>query len=576
MKLSGRLVLGTMLVILGAIITLVWSANRALRRDLEGDIRASLEREALLVVSALPADSSDLQAAVVRLAAQTHHRITLIDATGRVVAESEEPPESVPRIENHANRPEIRQALGGRVGSDRRNSATIGQPLLYVAVPGGPAVVRVASTLEQVDAIVGRAQHAVIGGAGLALLIGALLAFLASGSIVRPLTEITEAAHAIAQGATPRFPRSGIPDIDTLVRALREMHDQLDGRFRELRRERAESAALVEEMVEGVIAADDRGHILTANAAARTLLGYEPEERLPELEQLFRTKAAREVVDAVRHGQSTESRELELDGQTVLLSGRALPGGGALLVLHDVTALRRLETVRRDFVANVSHELKTPLTSISGYAETIVSDPPDAETTRRFLNVILTNSRRMQRLVDGLLDLSRIESGVWQPRPERLDLGAVAQESWALLAERAAARGVRFALAIAGDAGSVYADADALRQVLGNLFDNALRHTPAGGSITVLGRREGRGSWVAVRDTGSGITGEHLSRIFERFYRADPARSREEGGTGLGLSIVKHLLEGHGGRVEAESEVGAGTEIRCWFPDPEPGAVARS
>src|SRR5262249_39920192 len=270
----------------------------------------------------------------------------------------------------------------------------------------------------------------------------------------------------------------------------------------DLRRERAESAALVEAMAEGVIAADERGRIVTANAAARDMLGYDADEALPAVDQIFRVKAAREAVAAVRDGHRVVERELDLDGQTIRLTGRPLPQGGALLVLHDVTALRRLEIVRRDFVANVSHELKTPLTSISGYAETLVHDHTDADTTRRFLSVILANARRMQRLVDGLLDLSRIESGGWRPEPEPLDAAAVARESCGLLADRANQRRVQFDLSIAPDAGQVFADPDALRQVLSNLLDNALRYTPEGGRIKLTAKRENNGTWVSVRDTG--------------------------------------------------------------------------
>lgn len=566
MTFASRLVLGTVVVIAITIAVLVWTAEAGLRRDLEGDVRASLEREARLVLQALPADSLAWQPAAEQMATATGLRVTIIDSTGRVRAESAEPAATVPNIENHLSRPEVQEALTGGSGSDRRLSATVGQPLMYVAISGGPGVVRVASPLGQVDSIVRRAHGSVYGAAGVALLLGSLLALVAARSIAHPLTSITQAARSIAQGASPRFPRSGIPDIDGLVRALRDMHEQLDQRFDDLRRERAESAALVESMVEGVIAADGRGRIVTANGAARRLLGYAADETLPVLGQLFRAKPAREMVDQLQRGAAAEARELDLDGQTVLLSGRALPKDGALLVLHDVTELRRLEMVRRDFVANVSHELKTPLTSISGYAETLVGDQADPETTRRFLNVILTNARRMQRLVDGLLDLSRIESGSWHPTPEAVEAGPVARETWALLAERAQARSVRFETRIAPDATTVYADPDAIRQILTNLCDNALRYTPEGGTISLRTATADGGVTIAIRDTGSGISGDHLSRIFERFYRADPSRARDEGGTGLGLAIVKHLVEAHDGHVSATSEVGLGTEIACWFP----------
>ncbi len=352
------------------------------------------------------------------------------------------------------------------------------------------------------------------------------------------------------------------------------MHRQLVDRFEELRRERAESAALVEAMTEGVIAADGRGRITTANAAARRLLGYEAQESLPDLPELFRAKEARKVVEAVLDGTPVQNREIELDGSMLIVNARPLPAGGALLVLHDVSELRRLEAVRRDFVANVSHELKTPLTSISGYAETILAERPDPALERRFLATILSNARRMQHLVDDLLDLSRIESGRWVPAVEPVGVAEAAQEAWAALGDRAA-HGPELALELAPGAPTVDADPDAVRQVLTNLLENSLRYTPAEGRITCWTRPEDGGVMLGVTDTGQGIAAEHLPRIFERFYRVDAARSRDEGGTGLGLAIVKHLVEAHGGRVGAESERGRGTTVFCWFPPASP-APARS
>jgi two-component system phosphate regulon sensor histidine kinase PhoR len=564
---AARLVLGTILVLVLTVGILFWTAERTLRRDLEGDVARTLESEARLIREALPADTAQWSAAVRRISAQNGRRITLVDSSGLVRADSDFPPGPLPPLENHAGRPEIRAALAGRTGTASRRSETVGREMLYVAVPGGPGAVRVAASLSQLDDIVGRAQGAVAGSALLALAIGALLAFVAGRSIARPLTAITTAARAIAAGSPPRFPRSGVPDIDDLVQALRQMHRQLGDRFDELRREQAETGALVESMIEGVIAADGRGRIVTANPAARRLLGYGPTEPLPDLAELFRVKAAREVVDAVLAGEPVQDRQLDMDDRAFMVNARPLPAGGAVLVIHDLTEIRRLEAVRRDFVANVSHELKTPLTSISGYAETLLADPPDPDTARRFASTILSNARRMQRLVDDLLDLSRIEAGRWQPSKAPADVAAVARESWMALAGRAETQGVSFEVAIREGAELVSADLDALRQILTNLVDNALRYTPAGGRITVAADREGPGIALTVRDTGVGITGEHLPRIFERFYRADASRSREEGGTGLGLAIVKHLVEAHGGRVYAESERGLGTSVTCWFPE---------
>jgi signal transduction histidine kinase len=562
---ARRLVAGTILVVAVAMGVLVLAAERQLRRDLEADLARGLEREARLVRQLLPADSSGWAAAVRRLAAENESRITLLDRSGRVVADSHIPHDGLWTVESHATRPEVRAALAGGTGVDIRVSASTGRRLAYVAIPGGPGVVRVGASPDPLDATVASARRAMLRAAALALLLAGGLALLAARSFTHPLAGISEAAQAIASGEQPRFPRSNVPDVNELVGSLRRMHDQLGSRFEDLRREKAESAALVDAMLEGVIATDPRGRVVTANPAAHRLLGYGSEEPLPVLPELFRAKAARDVVATVLRGGSVEGREVERDGRVLLLSGRPLPEGGAVLVLHDLTEIRRLEAVRRDFVANVSHELKTPLTSISGYAETLLTDPPEPDVARRFLEVIHANGRRMQRLVDDLLDLSRIESGRWQPTPVAVDVTSVAREVWSALGDRAARSGVE--LVVETEPGvELVADADAVRQVLGNLFENALRYTPAGGRITCRAMHERGGVALTVADTGGGIAGEHLPRVFERFYRADPSRSRAEGGTGLGLSIVKHLVEAHGGRVSVQSVLGEGATFRCWFP----------
>lgn len=561
-----RFIAGSFVVLLIALGTLAWHAGWTLQRTLADDVAAVLQREARLVRASLNADATGWQDIVRRYAAATGNRVTLIDSAGRVVADSDFRPEPLALIENHAGRPEVRAALAGKVGRDVRESETVGRDLMYVAIPGGPGVVRVAEDMTRASEIARHVQSAITGSALLALLVGMIAAAIAARAVARPLVELSGAARAIAAGSPPRFPRSGIAEIDALVRALREMHQQLAARFDEVRREQAESGALVDSMVEGVIAADGRGRITTANAAARRMLGYGPTEPLPELGQLFRSKPAREVVgSALRDGGGEASGELELDGRTLLITARSLPAGGAILVLHELTETRRLEAVRRDFVANVSHELRTPLTSISGYTETLLTDPPDSETSRRFLETIQANARRMQRLVDDLLDLSRLEAGRWQPDVAVVDATGLAQEIWRSLADRRDARSIAF-VAMAEPTATLRADPDALRHILTNLLDNSLRHTPAGGRITVAIRTEADGIALDVTDTGRGIGRDHLPRIFERFYRADAARAREEGGTGLGLAIVKHMVEGHGGHVSAESEPGQGTTITCWFP----------
>ena len=565
MTFTRRVVTGTVIVLLAALGTLLWSADRAVRRHVEDDVARALEREARLVASALPPDSAGWQDVVRTYAAHTGNRISIIARDGRVLADSDFPAGAPPTLANHADRPEVREALAGRTAHSLRPSATVGRNLLYVAVPGGPGVVRVAEDVSRVGAIGRSVFRSLLGAALLALVVGTALAALAARSVGRPLVGLAGAARAIAGGSAPRFPRSGVSELDELVRALREMHQQLAERFEELRQEKAESGALVEAMAEGVIAADERGRVTSANDAARRLLGYRAGDALPSVSELFRTRESRAVVSTALAGESEQTKTLELDGKTLLMTARGLPKGGAVLVLHDLSEIRRLETVRRDFVANVSHELRTPLTSICGYAETLLTDQPDDATTQRFLETILANGRRMQRLVDDLLDLSRIEAGRWTPAPAPVDAASVAREAWASLAGRARTRELTFDVQ-SPEGTIVTADADALRQVVTNLLDNAVRYTPSGGRITCSIVPNGTGTTLSVSDTGTGISREHLPRIFERFYRADRSRSREEGGTGLGLAIVKHLVEAHGGRVTAESELGRGTTVSCWFP----------
>ncbi|HKP28706.1 MAG TPA: ATP-binding protein [Gemmatimonadales bacterium] len=564
MRVAARLLLGTVGILLFAVIVMVWSSRTALRRHLELQLQADIEEEARLIQAALPEDPAAWGRLVGRWAALRTHRVTLLDPAGRAVADNQVPPSVLATQADMAELPEVKAAREGRTGFNVRSDPA--EPArIWVAVPGAP-IVRVASDLAVLERAAGRSQRAILFGALLAFGLGTLLALLGGRAISGPLEQMALAARAIPTGQSPRFPRSGLSEIDQLSTALRQMQQELADRFDALRRAGAESSALVDAMVEGVLACDERGRIVTANPAARRLLGYHDTEGMPDLPSLFRVKAAREVVDATLRGDALQDRELELDGRTLLVNSRPLPAGGAVLVMHDVTELRRLETVRRDFVANVSHELKTPLTSISGYAETLLSENPDEGTRRIFLRTILTNAQRIQSLVDDQLDLARIESGRWQPRVERLEVGASARDAWTPRADRAAAGKIAFKLDVPPDASTVQADAEAMRQILGNLYDNALRFTPPGGSITLGSKVVDGGVAVSVRDTGTGIGSEHLPRIFERYYRVDAGRARDAGGTGLGLAIVKHLVEAHGGRVAAESELGVGTVVTCWFP----------
>jgi two-component system, OmpR family, phosphate regulon sensor histidine kinase PhoR len=398
------------------------------------------------------------------------------------------------------------------------------------------------------DDLLSAVRRDIVIAGGAALLVGVLLAQLLARSVARPIEELRDVARGIAAGDLTQRPSRNIVggEVGDLADAVRRVAEQLEARLQALQAEEALLVALTESLNEGVIAVDARQRVVRINDTARQLLRLREPVPFPA-DYLPRDRVLRDALAAVLAGEEAVPGEARIDDRTMSLTARPL-----------------LEAVRRDFVANVSHELRTPLTIINGFVETLQDDDEmPAALRQQFLGMAATNVRRMQRIVDDLLDLSRIESGGWLPNPSELDLNSLAVEIFAPLQSAAAEKGV--ALRSDLQVATVYCDPTAARQVLSNLSENALRHTTAG-EVVLFAEPSDDGVWLGVRDTGSGIGAEHLPRIFERFYRADPGRSREAGGTGLGLSIVRHLAEAHGGRVKAESAPGEGTTIAALFP----------
>ena len=398
--------------------------------------------------------------------------------------------------------------------------------------------------------------------------VSAIAGTLLARPVTRPIEELRDAARAIATGNLTHRPSLLVAgEVGDLADALRRLAEQSESKSEALRAEEVLLVALTESLNEGVIAVNARQQVVRINETARQLLRLK--DRVPfSSDYLPRDRALREALETALEGTNAEPGEAHVDDEILSVTARPLTGGGAVLALYNLTPFRKLEAVRRDFVANVSHELRTPLTVISGFVETLRDEALPLDLRAQFLEMAGVNVQRMQRIVDDLLDLSRIESGGWLPNPTEMDLRNIAKEVLVPLRAPAAAKGVALETDIGQGAADVYIDATAVRQILSNLSENALRHT-SHGFVQIFSRAEDNGVWIGVRDTGSGIGAEHLGRIFERFYRADPSRSREAGGTGLGLSIVKHLTEAHGGRVRAESTVDAGTTIAAWFPAAE-------
>ena len=564
MSLTQRLIVGSLLVGGVFVVLTVGSLDWRLRNRLRDATATELLREARLVglqwVEGVDPDSlADAAGAALS------HRVTLVAPDGRVVGDSEFDGPALARLENHAARPEISAATSGDSGFSIRPSPSAGDEEMYAAVRSRLGVTRVSLPTTAQELIVDRLQRDVLVVATGATLLALLLSVVVARSVTRPVLELRDDAKAIAAGDLERRPGLNVGgEVGELATAFHQLAEQLSTRLRALEADDALLRALMESLNEGAVALDARQQVVHVNAEARRLLGVRdlvpfPADRLP------RERALRAAIADSIAGEAIDGLELHLAGRTITLTARPLASGGAVLALFDLTPLRRLETVRSDFVANVSHELKTPLTVVGGFAETLGDESLDPGQRRQFASAILTNTRRMQRIVDDLLDLSRIESGGWTPNPAAVDIEALATDVLAAVKARSAAKGIALRVDVEPRGLVVDADPTALRQVLTNLVDNAVRHTSAG-DIVVRARRSDGGVTLGVQDTGAGIRAEHLARIFERFYRADTARSREEGGTGLGLAIVKHLVEAHGGRVSATSQLDRGTTIEAWFP----------
>ena len=591
MRLARRLFAGFALVITVLAILVVAISGQRLARELTARETDQLRREAHLIATEwMQQPNADAEALARTAGTALGHRVTLIAADGRVIGDSEFADDALPHLENHATRPEVSAARATGAGVATRASPSRGDTELYVAVRAAGGVARVSVSTAELGEIVSSARDDVLLSALIALAAALALTFAFSRAVTQPIVELRDVARSLAAGDLARRPSLSAPgEVGELGTAMHRMAEQLAAKLRELQAEQDLLAAAIESLHEGLLAVDAHRRVVRLNDSARRLL--RADRPVPfSADLLPRDALLRDALGAALSGQATGPSETVVHERTVSITARPLGDGGAVLALLDLTATRRLEAVRRDFVANVSHELKTPLTVIGGFAETLVTDDLPAAQRAQFVEAIRANAERMRRIVDDLLDLSRIESGGWRPNPRAVDVGATADDIYTAARRARADHAVSLETAIDRRAPTAYADPTALRQVLSNLVDNAVRYTPAGGTVTVFtALGEGGGTWVGVRDSGIGIAPEHVPRIFERFYRVDTGRSRDAGGTGLGLAIVRHLVEAHAGRVEAESTLGRGTTVRAFFPagpespadadashDPRPFAVTGS
>jgi two-component system phosphate regulon sensor histidine kinase PhoR len=542
-----------------------------------------LEATARLLEASVPVPGAgvtspdgELQARIVAFAAGTPYRLTLIGLDGTVLADSARTLEQVRAMADHGARPEVLGALARGVGHAVRESDTTGVETAYAArlvARGGaePFLFRLGLPLSNLAALRASLSGALLAAAAVAAGVVLVLSWWLTRTLFRPLSGLISVAHRMGEGdygARVEVPDEG--ELSTLGRALERIAARARRQIAAVEAERDHLRATVASMSEGVLVTDARGQARLVNPSFRALFGVAADAAAPDLLGLVRQPRLDDLIASALGSGQPVSAELDLPEpapRALALLATPLAGGeGLVVVARDVTEAERLSAMRKDFVANVSHELKTPLAAIRGYAETLVDGAVDDRATAlRFSERILEQCHRLGDLLDDLLTLSRLEGTEPFRALEPVDLREIVAEAVELVAAHAAAKPVELSVE-PGPPLEVEGDPDGLLRLTANLLENAIKYNRPGGEVRVrLAGRDGQAE-LEVADTGIGIPASHLPRIFERFYRVDKGRAREEGGTGLGLAIVKHVAQAHRGRVEVDSELGVGSTFRVLLP----------
>jgi len=573
-------------LLIAVLLPVDFYAERALRRDYE---RNGFEQLAAIAHMALahppqaltptlnaPVDIGHLRDWVAQTAS-SGVRVTVITSDGQVLADSQSDPST---MENHAERPEIRDALANGDGRSIRRSVTVGRDLLYYAVrlpvAGGPPVIlRFASPLQTLTEELSDFRKRLWLASLVMLLVTGAASLLISRSFSDRVERLRNFSDRVAEGDFRPLEANRSGDaMDALGVSLNQTASRLDRTIRTLTEERNLSSAILGSMVEGVAVVNASERLLFANPGFAEILDLDvPPQSGRALVEVVRQTELLEAVRQVLRGEPRVEAEIVTGTlrqrffAVTVAAVSAAETSGAVIVLHDITDLRKLERVRRDFVANVSHEFKTPLTAIQGFAETLLAGAiDDAQNRVRFLEIILEHSQRLARLTDDLLRLSQMDADRLGLEIQGVGVSQFVESCVETARRPAAERDLRISVNLSNRLPDIAADRRRLAEVLQNLLDNAIQYTPPGGQITLSASANGSEVTFTVSDTGIGIPQTDQPRIFERFYRVDVARSREVGGTGLGLAIAKHLVEVHGGRIWVESEVGQGSQFHFTVP----------
>ena len=561
--------------------------DKNLEKNSLRNIETSLINQAYLVENQITSgdlkkeDIAHLEPLIADLSGKIKCRITVIDYTGKVLADSEKSQKEIPQMENHLYRPEVKAALSEGIGIDTRYSATLKIDMLYVALPIKEnkeiaGIVRLALPLESVEKTLSDIRKTVLFGLIFALVLAFVLGSLVASRTINSINRMIQVSRKFSEGDfSRRIIHRSKDEIGELAETLNKMAQDIEDKIREIETQNQKLATTFNSMIEGVIVVDKAGRVVSVNPTVEKIFGISRKDVEGKIFlEAVRNNDIAEIINALLKNGKPISAEIALVYPVHrIFEVNAAPIfdndgiNGCLLVIHDITEIRMLETVRRDFVANVSHELKTPLTSIKGFVETLLEGAlEDKENNRSFLKIIQDHAERLNKLIDDLLSLSHLESKEITLNKRTFNLRQQLEE--VILGFKSQLKKKDIEVANDLPAGiSANADKDRIEQVFTNLIDNAIKFNKEKGSIRIYTQEINGKVKVFVEDLGIGIPAKDIPRIFERFYRVDKARSRELGGTGLGLSIVKHIVELHGGSVGVESTEGLGSKF--WFTIPK-------
>ncbi|MEW6107790.1 MAG: ATP-binding protein [Nitrospirota bacterium] len=546
--------------------------NAAVRKNHIEDLRKNLSAQIGLISELIVFNKSNLDSICRKLKERTGARVTLITADGTVIGDSDG---NSFQMENHAGRPEIQQALLADTGWSIRYSDTINDNLLYVAkrIMSGEKTegyIRLSIPLREVDKSINLLRMKIALVMTLVLFVIGIFSVWQIEHLRRLIGQIKDFSRSLARGMTDRrlfLKNAG--EFGDIADDLNEMSEAMQKTIARSEEEKNRLNVILKSIPDALLIIDSKGTVLISSSASREFFGNVPIAERPFIE-IVRNHEFSALMDNVRRDLSSGITEFRLDyPEERYLVVRVSPLfyqegylSGFVAIFHDITQIKKLEQMRKDFVANVSHEIKTPITAIKGFADTLLEGAIyDNENAVKFLKTIKSNSERINGLVDDLMMISRIELGVIRVEKSLTDIEDVAENIITMLKDKAAAKNLYLKTANNPALGKIYADRDRLIQILTNLVDNAIKFTETGGVTFGIDEEEGK-QFLFVEDTGIGIPHKHLSRLGERFYRVDPARSRKLGGTGLGLAIVKHLVKAHGWSMQIESRPDKGTRVK--------------